>query len=424
MDHNIQKKVVLITSGQPSLNPRLVKEADILANSGFDVTVLYAYWNNWGTTYDNDLLSNKKWNAIRVGGDPMQKPFIYFISRIIHKISSFILQKTGRYKMFADISVARCSYFLIREAKKHKPDLYIAHNLGALPAAFKAAKKNGTAFGFDAEDFHRQEISNDTDSYHFKITCYLENKYLPYASYITASSPLIAEQYSTIYNREVTTLLNVFPKTNTVPPVANKQKPLKLFWFSQTVGHSRGLELIIAAIGISPNLSELHLLGNVSLDYKKQLLLLAENNGVVADRIYFYEPIAPDAIFDLGAQFDIGLASELTICLNRDISLTNKIFTYVQSGLVIAASNTRAQTGFIHKYPNIGFVYNDANELAEALDRYDLDRELLQKTKAESLMLGETELNWECESKKFIKVIENCFKQQKKDDYQSAGEVV
>ena len=64
MDHNIQKKVVLITSGQPSLNPRLVKEADILANSGFDVTVLYAYWNNWGTTYDNDLLSNKKWNAI------------------------------------------------------------------------------------------------------------------------------------------------------------------------------------------------------------------------------------------------------------------------------------------------------------------------------------------------------------------------
>jgi glycosyltransferase involved in cell wall biosynthesis len=403
--NNIQKKIVLITSGQPSLNPRLVKEADVLANSGFEVTVLYAYWNNWGTAYDNELLSKKKWNAIRVGGDPVQKPFIYFISRIIHKVNTFILQKTGNYKLLADISAARCSYFLIRAAKKHNADLYIAHNLGALPATYNAAKKNGRPFGFDAEDFHRQEISNDTDSYHFKITSYLENKYLPYANYITASSPLTAEQYRTIYNREVTTLLNVFPKTNTTPAAGNKHTPLKLFWFSQTIGSGRGLELIIEAISRSSNLSELHLLGNVSLDYKKQLLLLAENNGIAASRIYFYDPITPDAIFDFAAQFDIGLASELTICLNRDISLTNKIFTYVQSGLAIAASNTMAQSGFIHKYPNIGFVYTDANELAAALNKYDLDRELLLKTKIESFRLGQNELNWEYESEKFIKVV-------------------
>jgi glycosyltransferase involved in cell wall biosynthesis len=406
--NSIQKKVVLITSGQPSLNPRLVKEADILASSGFDVTVLYAYWNNWGTAYDNDLLSKKKWTAIRVGGDPVQKPFIYFISRIIHKVSGFILQKTGNYKLFADISVARCSYFLVSAAKKHKADLYIAHNLGALPATYKAAKKNGKPFGFDAEDFHRHEISNDTDSYHFKLTCYLENKYLPYASYITASSPLTAEQYGTIYNREVTTLLNVFPKTNITPPADNKHTPLKLFWFSQTIGSGRGLELIIEAMGQSTKLSELHLLGNVSLDYKKQLLLLAENNNIAAKRIYFYDPIKPDAIFGFAAQFDIGLASELTICLNRDISLTNKIFTYVQSGLAVAASNTMAQSAFIYKYPNIGFVYADANGLAAALNKYDGDRELLLKIKTKSFEIGQSELNWERESQKFTSLVEVC----------------
>ena len=49
-------KIVLISPGQPSLNPRLVKEADTLAANGYDVTVLYSYWNDWGAKFDKTLL--------------------------------------------------------------------------------------------------------------------------------------------------------------------------------------------------------------------------------------------------------------------------------------------------------------------------------------------------------------------------------
>ena len=83
------KQIVLITSGQPSLNPRLVKEADTLSAAGFDVTVLYAYWNEWGTRYDKELLAQKKWKAICIGGDPLaSKVSTWFLSRLIFKVES------------------------------------------------------------------------------------------------------------------------------------------------------------------------------------------------------------------------------------------------------------------------------------------------------------------------------------------------
>jgi len=36
-------RVCLVTTGQPACNPRLVKEADALAEAGFDVHVVAAY---------------------------------------------------------------------------------------------------------------------------------------------------------------------------------------------------------------------------------------------------------------------------------------------------------------------------------------------------------------------------------------------
>jgi len=397
----------LISSGQPSLNPRLVKEADALTGAGHDVTVLYAYWNDWGTQHDQYLFAGKQWKAIRLGGDPEQKRFLWFLSRLVHKASRIIVQKTGACKYFGDAAIARSSYFLLKGAKKYKADLYIAHNLGALPAAAQAAARHNKMYGFDAEDFHRQEIDDDTNSFHYKICSYLEDKYLPGASYITASSPLTADRYAILYKKTVTTILNVFPKTAGLPIIKNEKKPLKLFWFSQTIGPARGIELVIGAIGQSDAKCELHLLGTPVGGYKQILSQLAQNAGIANYDLYFYEPVRANQIFSIASQFDIGLASEAGLCLNRDISLTNKIFTYIQCGLAVAASNTNAQMKLLEQYPQTGKIYKNAKELAAILNAYNNDRDLLYQTKKEAYKTGQTELNWEIERKKFLKVIEN-----------------
>jgi len=398
-----KKTVVLISSGQPSLNPRLVKEADALTDAGYGVTVIYAYWNTWGSNFDKPLLLQKKWKAVLAGGSPAEKPLIYLSSRIIHKSAKWLFNKF-HFRFLTNMAISRSAYFLISAAKKHKADLYIGHNLGALGAVIKTSAKYNAKSGFDAEDFHRQEVSDDTNSFPFKICKHLEDKYLPRVSYITAASPLIAEQYAELYNCKVTSILNVFPKKQ-VTVFSNKNDPLKLFWFSQTIGSGRGLAEVIGALQhLKQYEFELHLLGDAD-DNLKDYFINQLNN--TPGSIHFYRPIPANEIIAFAAQFDIGLAPENKIPFNRDICLTNKIFTYIQSGLAIIASDTRAQTALLNQYAGIGKLYEAGNtkSLADTLLYYHQKRDELFEIRKTALSLAQAELNWEQESQKFLHVI-------------------
>ena len=400
-------KIVLLTSGQPSLNPRLVKEADALSASGYSVTILYAYWNEWGTAMDDELLPQKKWQAVRVGGHPVHKQVTFFLSRLLHKISILSAQK---YKIafFNDWAMARSSYFLIREAKKHEADLYIGHNLGALPATVKTAKKKQKLCGFDAEDYHRYEISDDDADSDVKLKAAIENKYIPQVDYITASSPGISKAYHNLYkNTSPVTILNVFPVDETVSePRAKAAKGIKLFWFSQTISGARGINDCISALKLINNPAvELHLLGYADAETKQELTKNAGENV----SLVFYDPIGPDEIIPFATAFDIGLAMEDRTPLNRDICLTNKIFTYMQAGLGVIASNTVAQHGLMSDYPDAGKVYEHGNiqSLAQAISYYYSNRDDLYSAKKAAYHIARSELNWEEESRKFLALVKN-----------------
>lgn len=401
-------KILLITSGQPSLNPRLVKEADTLSSVGHDVTVLYAYWNEWGTKFDDNLLNSKKWTAIRIGGAPKQNKASYFLSRLIHKLATIGAKKIN-IPFFAEAAIGRSSIMLSKAAKKHPADLYIAHNLAALPAAVKAARNNHKPCGFDAEDFHRNEVSDDSHSFDVKLKTYIEQKYIPKTNYLTASSPQITAAYQALFpSKAIVTLLNVF---NSAPnfsiPKTDPITPIKLFWFSQTIGTQRGIEAVIQALNILPRGSfELHLLGAFQhRDSKAYFEKLTTPNLY---SLHFHPVIAPDDLITFSSQFDIGLALEPSFSKNNDLALSNKIFTYLQAGLAVIASNTTAQRDLFNTYPEFGSLYetNNMQSLVEILQRYAENRDQLDQARQAFLRLGRSKLNWEIEQIKFLKVIQ------------------
>jgi glycosyltransferase involved in cell wall biosynthesis len=123
--------------------------------------------------------------------------------------------------------------------------------------------------------------------------------------------------------------------------------------------------------------------------------------------LHFHAPVYPEELFIIATQFDIGFASETDLSLNRTIALSNKIFTYIQSGLAIIASNTTAQAAFINQYPQVGNIYNNTEELADILLKYNSDRSILYQIKQSAFKLGQTDLNWQKESIKFITCINN-----------------
>src|SRR6185369_7748543 len=109
--------VVLITPGQPSSNPRLLKEALALFKAGYKVTVIYCFWAAWADADDEKLFATFpgiQW--IRVGGHPVQQKGSYWRTRVRRKLYSRISGIFPSSIYWLTRSIVRCGSGLISKA--------------------------------------------------------------------------------------------------------------------------------------------------------------------------------------------------------------------------------------------------------------------------------------------------------------------
>jgi glycosyltransferase involved in cell wall biosynthesis len=383
-------KVIIVTVGQPSTNPRTMKEVEALTRKGIKVKVFYGFWTRWAKDTDRPLMKDCAAEFVLVGGDPDEATFDWWMSRITHKLFRLMSAYIPGARKYA---VSRISFALARIVKKEKADLFIAHNLGALPAAALAARSHKSALGFDAEDYHRGQY-DDPHSQEVRNTIALENEFIPACDYVTAASPLIAAVYQRLYPRvPVFAINNVFEKKYLQPFRESHSPGLSLFWFSQRVGPDRGLEVIIDTLNLLRGHDlKLYLLGECSPEYKNELLGRAENKAAIT----FLDPVPSAGIFSIAARFDVGLCTEIPLVReNRDICLANKLFTYLLAGNCIIASETQAQKKFWTDYPGMGFLFrhDDPGHLAAQLQKIYNDRSLLEQCRKRCLDLAASTLN-------------------------------
>ncbi len=395
----------MVTTGHIATNPRLVKEAIALTKEGIEVEIVFTQYMPYLVKDDYAIIHQYHWKhqVIVWTGQDVKSKLIKWCSAIIYKAAQFSF-KYSKHPFILANCVNRNFIFEYGCAVNIKADIFIAHNLGALPVAYFAAKKRKARFGFDAEDFHRAESTDNRDSLLYQLTSLAEDAFLPFAAYITAASPLIAKVYQEIYLRNVASILNVFDPVVNKPPTSSSVKQLKLFWFSQTIGQGRGLEEIIEAINeLGEQRIELHLLGKISNSDKIYFEQLCN-----WDYVFFYAPIPPDEVPIFAAQFDVGLALERKTPYNRDICLTNKVFTYLSAGIAVLLSNTQAQQNFYLENSKVGLIYDigDMLSLIKALQHFS-KHEFLFACKLKSAQLGVQQFNWLYESTKYISLIKS-----------------
>jgi glycosyltransferase involved in cell wall biosynthesis len=378
----------------------LVKEYQALKKAGYAVKVLYCHWADWAIKADEEMFNSgaiDRNDFVLAGGSPAQNSMQFLYSRIAFKIirvMSFLPLAFIRNNL-----LARPSSLLKRKVSAQKASLCIAHYPASLPAAMRFARKNHAKIIFDAEDFHRGEASKGSDLY--KNISAVEEKFLTGVNNITTASPLISAAYQEIFpEKKISTILNVF-SLEQLQPVQKNAGPLRLFWFSQTIGPQRGLETVMEALALLGDCDiTITLLGACSDAYKDELRRYLKKK----ETLQFFAPVNPAEIPEIASSHDIGLATEIPCNENRDICLTNKIFTYLISSLCIIASDTRAQEKFFHDHPDSGLIYksNDASHLATQLEILYHNRDLLQHYKERAHELAITEMNWEKESGKFL----------------------
>ena len=399
-----RKRVVILSTHQPAANPRALKEYETFKNLNYSVKHLYAYNAEWSYKIDENKFKEGKLQRqdfIEIGGNPNTKPIRFLIARILHKIfrlTSVILPFSR------DMSMEREAFSFWLLVRKYPANMYISHYLGTLPGAFRAAMHHQAKIIFDAEDFHRGEEVYYVNQK--KNVIYIEDKYLSRIDAITAASPLISEAYKKLYpGRKVETINNVFPVSHIVDFHVHSLPELKLFWFSQNITKYRGLEIFVQALNyLKEKAITLTILGHTGSDeYKKFLLSISE----CPEKIIFKIPVPPESLFAVTSKYDIGLAGEIPDNLNKEICLSNKIFTYLLAGNCILASDVRGQKEFMEQYPGIGSTYkfDDPKDLADKIEKFYNDRALLEQCRKNAFTLAKNKLNWELEEKKWLAVV-------------------
>ncbi len=400
---NNRKKIVILSTHQPAGNPRALKEYITLKEMGYKVKILYGYNADWSNRIDEEKFFKgdlPRQELVEVGGNPNNYPLQYFLSRVVYRIFKTLYF----FKPFKNFSFNRVTINLWAKVKQYPADIYIAHYLGALPAALRAGTKMNVPVVFDAEDFHRGEGSYYNEQMHDVVA--LENELLPKVNAMTTASPLISAEYKKYYpNQNIITINNVFSKQYLQPFFRTEQTNFKLFWFSQYIGEGRGLEVFIEALNFfSEAPITLTIMGNIiSKVYIEQLLNLSHNRA----KIFFLETVPPEEIFSIAAGYDIGLAGEISNFKNKELCLSNKIFTYLMAGNCVLASDMRGQAAFMDQHPGIGFTYkhDDPEDLAKKIKMLYENRVLLETCKQHARQIAEEQLNWEAEKEPWMNLI-------------------
>jgi glycosyltransferase involved in cell wall biosynthesis len=297
---------------------------------------------------------------------------------------------------------------LTRKARQCGADLFVGHYVAGLAAAAKAAAACGASYGFDAEDYHLGDLPDDpVYEGERRIIHAVERDNLPGAHCVTAASPLIAEAYARTYGiRLPITILNVFPRIHAPrwsDVLVRQRTGATVYWFSQSIGPDRGLELALKAIARSRSRPRLCLRGNPQGDYLSTLFALADSLKV-RNLLHVLPVCNPDELERQGGQYDVGFCGETFHTLNRQIALTNKVFSYITSGLPVLGSNVPSHIRLQKEMGSVLALFpsEDPYALGVAMDElFDDDKALISRKKA-AFDLGQTRYCWEVEAPRLV----------------------
>lgn len=370
--------------------PRPCKEADALAAAGHEVTVCGLWFDPRLVARDEALLAGKTWR-FEPYADCRPATFAsrlrWKIVRARHRFARAVFTRTGR--VLADLFGYATSR-LYAHARRSAADLLIFHSEGGLWAA-QRLQRAGRRVGVDFEDWFSRDLPLKTQQGRpIAALAALESSALHVGPYVLATSHAMSAALAEAYAGPAPTVIyNTFPSPGPLPPRPAAPR-VRLHWFSQTLGPGRGLETLCAALPLLPPDWELHLLADDPAGYAATLFQSLP--GALQSHIHI-SPTVPNA--ELPARIaanDIGLALDVSDIPSRNLTITNKLFQYLQAGLAVVASDTAGHTEVLQRASAAGeiFAAGDATSLAAALTRLMSDRTRLASAQTAALTASAT----------------------------------
>jgi glycosyltransferase involved in cell wall biosynthesis len=400
-------RILILTASHLCRNPRVVKEATTLGAAGFDVTVMSVSNRARFEAMDRELMQGlpfKRRVIDYTARDPRTR-WRDFVQRSLTWGARFLCNRV-KWELAQSLGPATA---LLKLARAHSAALTVVHTEIPLWIG-QDLIKSGRRVAVDVEDWYSEDLLfADRRSRPQRLLRRAEEFVLNHADYASATSKSMAEALANAYRCPVPVVLhNTFPLQDRShldqPPGSH---PPTFIWFSQTIGPGRGLELFLAAWGRTQTPSVVYLLGDERPGYHRHLRSLLPSARREDLRIL---PLVSPAQLPLKlAEFDLGLALEPHLPLNRDLTITNKIFQYMNAGLALIATDTAGQREVMQAAPESGLLVqaHETTRLTLELDTLLNDHARIRRCQQASREAARTRFSWEHDAPRLCQSVES-----------------
>jgi len=357
--------ILIVTSGLLCRNPRVLKEATTLGENGYDVTVLAIANVGRYEAYDREIMKTAPFRRETV--DHISSDWRTRLTALRSRAGTWLARRSLSWGWERESALGPIRE-LRQKAEAHRADLTIVHTEQGF-AVGAALLAQGRRVAADFEDWHSRDLlPADQRGRPLRLLRRCEQELLRRAAYSTTTSDAMADALAQAYSGPRPAVLrNVFPLQP--DPRSGPGSPVpSFFWFSQTIGPGRMLELFLAAWRQTERPSRLCLLGDASSAYRKKL----ESRVPPRQRsaLEFLPIVSPAELPSLIARHDLGLALEPSVPDNKNFTISNKIFQYLNAGLGVLATPTVGQREVLDSAPGAGEILDltQTTALARRLD--------------------------------------------------------
>jgi glycosyltransferase involved in cell wall biosynthesis len=366
-------RILILIGGHLCTAPRPQKEAEALAMAGHKVMVAGIWFEPHLVERDRALCQPNSWQfqpVLDFRGMTTRQKLLQLKVRLRAKLARELFRYFGR------CSVGLLGYGaaeMLQFAQNYHADLTIVHSEAGLWVG-QQLQNQGYQVGVDFEDWFSHDLL-PAAQVHRPIDWIksLESSLIQHCKYCLTTSQAMANAMAKAHNSTPPTVIyNTFPKTS-VPEITpeaidrpNRQIP-SLHWFSQTIGPGRGLEVLLAALAQVQGDWQLHLRGHCPDVYRTWLMAQVPEEW--RDRVFIHGTVPNHELPLRIAEHDIGLALETTAIPSRNLTITNKLFQYLQAGLAVIATDTAGQREVLQSHPLAGqlIASDDSRSLAQAI---------------------------------------------------------
>jgi len=403
----VNTNIVILTGNHLCNNPRVIKEASTLANAGYGVTVVGA-WFDWGLKA-RDLAMQK---SLPFVFEPAIDVTENMLCRLQVRATAKVAATAHRFARFESRDQLGYAYRRLRAAASRRPaELYIAHSEAAMAVAVDLLHK-GRRVGVDVEDWFSEDLPLEARKARpIRLLRKLESKLLTSGRYTSCTSRAMSEALASEFGcPKPTVIYNAFPWSDRkdldgVFQDRRDRRVPSIHWFSQTLGPGRGLEDLIAALPLLKHEAEIHLRGKPASGFERWLA--QRTPEAWRRRINVHGLVSNAELLSRIAEHDIGFAGETPLIRSRDLTVTNKSLYYVLAGLAVVASETAGQKEVAEQAPGGVSLYPSGNsvKLAASLDVLLGSSDALRQAKIAVLAAAARTFCWERQEEQLLRSV-------------------